>query len=161
MSVWGKVLGAGAGFALGGPLGALVGAAAGHYIAKFRADALSAEGAENISFSGASSREARLSTLAPLAKGVVEQNKRHHRLDNRNRSRHHAGIMTTPGLNGGGLTRRVDRGLLSEDGRHGLESDPERHRHAIRDPTLDATGVIGGGDHLTDTRSRHKDIIVG
>ena len=43
MSVWGKVLGAGAGFALGGPLGALVGAAAGHYIAKFRANALSAE----------------------------------------------------------------------------------------------------------------------
>ena len=43
MSVWGKVLGAGAGFALGGPLGALVGAAAGHYIAKLRANALSAE----------------------------------------------------------------------------------------------------------------------
>ena len=59
MSVWGKVLGAGAGFALGGPLGALVGAAAGHYIAKFRANALSAEGAENASFPGGSSREAR------------------------------------------------------------------------------------------------------
>lgn len=43
MSVWGKLLGAGAGFALGGPLGALVGVAAGHYIAKFRANALSAE----------------------------------------------------------------------------------------------------------------------
>ena len=59
MSVWGKVLGAGAGFALGGPLGALVGAAAGHYIAKFRADALSAEGTKNASFSRVSSREAR------------------------------------------------------------------------------------------------------
>ena len=32
------------GFALGGPLGALAGAAAGHYIGRFRADALKAEG---------------------------------------------------------------------------------------------------------------------
>ena len=32
------------GFALGGPLGALAGAAAGHYIGRFRADAIAAEG---------------------------------------------------------------------------------------------------------------------
>ena len=56
MSVWGKVLGAGAGFALGGPLGALVGAAAGHYIAKFRANALAAE---SDSFTGETGRQAR------------------------------------------------------------------------------------------------------
>jgi len=59
MSVWGKVLGAGAGFALGGPLGALVGAAAGHYIAKFRANALLAEGSDNASFPEENSRAAR------------------------------------------------------------------------------------------------------
>ena len=59
MSVWGKVLGAGAGFALGGPLGALVGAAAGHYIAKFRANALSAEQGGRPSSVGHESQQAR------------------------------------------------------------------------------------------------------
>ena len=59
MSVWGKIIGAGAGFAIGGPLGALVGAAAGHYIAKFRANALSAEEAENTSLLGENSPETR------------------------------------------------------------------------------------------------------
>ena len=83
MSVWGKVLGAGAGFALGGPLGALVGAAAGHYIAKFRANALSSEGSDNASFSGENSQEARqvvfatalvvLSAKLAKADGVVSR----------------------------------------------------------------------------------------
>lgn len=59
MSVWGKVLGAGAGFALGGPLGALVGVAAGHYIAKFRANALLAEQDRGTSSRGHESQQAR------------------------------------------------------------------------------------------------------
>ena len=32
MSIWGKILGAGIGFAIGGPLGALIGAAGGHFM---------------------------------------------------------------------------------------------------------------------------------
>lgn len=36
MSVWGKVLGGAAGFAVGGPLGALVGLAAGHAVDRYR-----------------------------------------------------------------------------------------------------------------------------
>ena len=38
MSIWGKVSGAGAGFLVGGPLGALVGAVAGHFIFDREAD---------------------------------------------------------------------------------------------------------------------------
>jgi DnaJ like chaperone protein len=38
MSVWGKILGVSAGFALGGPLGALIGAVAGHAVDKMRGD---------------------------------------------------------------------------------------------------------------------------
>jgi DnaJ like chaperone protein len=36
MSIWGKVLGAATGSALRGPPGALVGAAVGHYIKKYK-----------------------------------------------------------------------------------------------------------------------------
>ncbi len=39
MSIWGKVLGGAAGFAVGGPLGALIGAGAGHLVDKARAAA--------------------------------------------------------------------------------------------------------------------------
>ena len=39
MSVWGKISGAGAGFLFGGPVGALVGAVAGHFIFDCEADA--------------------------------------------------------------------------------------------------------------------------
>jgi DnaJ like chaperone protein len=38
MSVWGKVSGAGAGFLFGGPIGALVGAVAGHFLIDHEAD---------------------------------------------------------------------------------------------------------------------------
>ena len=38
MSIWGKISGAGAGFIVGGPLGALVGAVAGHFILDREAD---------------------------------------------------------------------------------------------------------------------------
>src|ERR1700753_1285375 len=38
MSVWGKISGAGAGFLVGGPVGALVGAVAGHFIFDREAD---------------------------------------------------------------------------------------------------------------------------
>ncbi len=37
MSVWGKILGDAAGFALDGPLGAIIGAVAGHAVDKMRA----------------------------------------------------------------------------------------------------------------------------
>lgn len=39
MGVWGKVFGGFAGFAVGGPLGALFGAAAGHAVDRMRDDA--------------------------------------------------------------------------------------------------------------------------
>lgn len=52
MSIWGKILGASIGFAFGGPLGALVGAATGHYIGRFRADAVAAERIDEGSRSG-------------------------------------------------------------------------------------------------------------
>ena len=32
MSIWGKIIGGATGFALGGPIGALVGVAAGHFV---------------------------------------------------------------------------------------------------------------------------------
>ncbi|MEM7170727.1 MAG: TerB family tellurite resistance protein [Pseudomonadota bacterium] len=38
MSIWGKILGGVGGFAVGGPLGALIGAVAGHAVDKLRAD---------------------------------------------------------------------------------------------------------------------------
>ena len=38
MSVWGKIIGAGAGFMMGGPLGALLGGFAGHAVDKWRGD---------------------------------------------------------------------------------------------------------------------------
>jgi DnaJ like chaperone protein len=43
MSIWGKVLGGAAGFAVGGPLGALIGAGAGHLVDKARANAAAEE----------------------------------------------------------------------------------------------------------------------
>lgn len=46
MAIWGKILGGAAGFALGGPLGALVGTAAGHAYDRFRADQIEAETGE-------------------------------------------------------------------------------------------------------------------
>lgn len=42
MSIWGKVLGGAAGFAVGGPLGALIGAGAGHLVDKARESAADA-----------------------------------------------------------------------------------------------------------------------
>ena len=36
MSIWGKIIGSAAGFALGGPIGALLGGAAGHAVDKFK-----------------------------------------------------------------------------------------------------------------------------
>src|SRR5690606_13874199 len=36
MAIWGKILGGAAGFAVGGPLGALIGTAAGHAVDAFR-----------------------------------------------------------------------------------------------------------------------------
>lgn len=40
MSIWGKILGAGAGFAIGGPIGALIGGAIGHVVDKTAGSAL-------------------------------------------------------------------------------------------------------------------------
>ncbi len=36
MSIWGKVIGSTSGFALGGPLGALIGGMAGHALDKYK-----------------------------------------------------------------------------------------------------------------------------
>ncbi len=44
MSVWGKILGGVGGFAIGGPLGAIIGAVAGHAVDKMRADTQETEG---------------------------------------------------------------------------------------------------------------------
>jgi len=44
MSVWGKILGGAAGFAVGGPLGALIGAVAGHAVDKLRTPGREGEG---------------------------------------------------------------------------------------------------------------------
>lgn len=38
MSIWGKILGGAAGFALGGPLGALIGAVGGHFVDRLKSD---------------------------------------------------------------------------------------------------------------------------
>jgi len=45
MSIWGKLLGSAAGFALGGPIGALLGGVAGHAVDLYRAEPTEAEGA--------------------------------------------------------------------------------------------------------------------
>ena len=50
MGVWGKFIGGAAGFALGGPLGALVGAVAGHAIDRLRKDRVPAEEAKPLAF---------------------------------------------------------------------------------------------------------------
>ncbi len=47
MSVWGKILGGAAGFALGGPIGALLGAGAGHAVDKMRESASDGGAAES------------------------------------------------------------------------------------------------------------------
>ena len=44
VSIWGKVIGGVAGFAIGGPLGALLGTAAGHAVDKFRSQMKAGEG---------------------------------------------------------------------------------------------------------------------
>lgn len=44
MSIWGKIVGGAAGFALGGPLGALIGAVGGHFVDRMNTDGESAEG---------------------------------------------------------------------------------------------------------------------
>ena len=46
MSIWGKVLGGVGGFAIGGPLGALIGAVAGHAVDKFRSSGEEVTGAD-------------------------------------------------------------------------------------------------------------------
>lgn len=38
MSIWGKILGGAAGFAIGGPLGALIGAVGGHFVDRLKSD---------------------------------------------------------------------------------------------------------------------------
>ena len=38
MSIWGKILGGAAGFAMGGPLGALIGAVGGHFVDRLKGD---------------------------------------------------------------------------------------------------------------------------
>ena len=43
MNIWGKIIGSTGGFALGGPLGALLGALAGHAIDKFNKEKLPEE----------------------------------------------------------------------------------------------------------------------
>jgi DnaJ like chaperone protein len=50
MSIWGKVLGGAAGFALGGPLGAIIGTAAGHAIDRMRQPGGSEEATKSIAF---------------------------------------------------------------------------------------------------------------
>ena len=50
MTIWGKVLGGAAGFALGGPLGAIIGTAAGHAIDRMRQPAGGEEGTKSIAF---------------------------------------------------------------------------------------------------------------
>ena len=51
MSVWGKILGGVGGFAIGGPLGALIGAVAGHAVDKMRSgDSQSADSTKQVAF---------------------------------------------------------------------------------------------------------------
>lgn len=50
MTIWGKVLGGAAGFAIGGPLGAIIGTAAGHAIDRMRQPRGSEEAAKSIAF---------------------------------------------------------------------------------------------------------------
>jgi DnaJ like chaperone protein len=45
MSIWGKILGGAAGFAIGGPLGALIGAVGGHFVDRLKSE--SEDGREN------------------------------------------------------------------------------------------------------------------
>ena len=50
MSIWGKILGGVGGFAVGGPLGALIGAVAGHAVDKMRAGATEGEDNKEVAF---------------------------------------------------------------------------------------------------------------
>jgi DnaJ like chaperone protein len=50
MTIWGKVLGGAAGFALGGPLGAIIGTAAGHAIDRMRQPRGGADATKSIAF---------------------------------------------------------------------------------------------------------------
>ena len=50
MTIWGKVLGGAAGFAMGGPLGAIIGTAAGHAIDRMRQPKSGEEGTKSIAF---------------------------------------------------------------------------------------------------------------
>ena len=50
MTIWGKVLGGAAGFAMGGPLGAIIGTAAGHAIDQMRQPKSDADATKSIAF---------------------------------------------------------------------------------------------------------------
>jgi DnaJ like chaperone protein len=50
MSVWGKILGGAAGFAMGGPIGALLGGLAGHAIDKIRSGAEGGDATKQVAF---------------------------------------------------------------------------------------------------------------
>ena len=56
MSIWGKIIGGTAGFALGGPIGALVGVAAGHFIDRAAARARLRSGDATAASEGSSRR---------------------------------------------------------------------------------------------------------
>ena len=50
MSIWGKLLGGAAGLVMGGPIGALVGAVAGHAVDRFREEPASGDATQSIGF---------------------------------------------------------------------------------------------------------------
>ena len=64
MSIWGKIIGAGTGFAVGGPLGALLGGVAGHVVDKVRDQVAGTEGGAVHGVFGGYAEQARQSAFA-------------------------------------------------------------------------------------------------
>ena len=53
--------------------------------------------------------------------------------------------MAAAGVDGCGLALQIDRGLLSQEGGHGLEGHTEADVLTVADAALDAAAVVGGG----------------
>jgi len=84
-------------------------------------------------------------TLGLVAQGVVDQDQRGHRLDNRNGAGQHAGVVAAPAFEGCVLEVNVNRVLRLHEGGDRFEGDTEINRLAVGNASLNAARTIGRG----------------
>src|SRR4249919_2423257 len=82
-----------------------------------------------------------------MEKPMIAQHQRDHGLDDRNRPRKHARIVSAARLELGRLALAIDGRLLLLDGRDRLESDADDDGHPVRDAALDSPRVVRARAH--------------